>query len=154
MNTIVRWNPMRELADMSRLMDRTFENYWGTRASDWNVPALDVFEKDDKIFVKAELPGFTPEQVDIRVEGDVLHLKGQRTTETQQDEEGGRYHLQERSISNFTRSIQFPVAVDGNKAEAEFENGVLTLTLPKDEKVLPKRINITTPKLINTNGHN
>jgi len=83
-----------------------------------------------------------------------LHLKGQRTTENQQGEESGRYHLQERSVTNFTRSIQLPVAVDGNKAEAEFENGVLTLTLPKDEKVLPKRINITTPKLIYANNHN
>ncbi len=152
MSNITRWNPMRDLADMNRWMDRAFENYWGEKGTDWNLPALDVLDKDNQIIVKAELPGYTPEQVDVRIEGDVLHLKGQRTTESEKGEEGGQYHLRERSMSSFTRSVRLPIAVDSEKAVAEFENGVLTLKLPKNENALPKRINITSPKLIHANN--
>jgi HSP20 family protein len=141
---------MRDLVDTNRLIDRVFENFWNDGRTDWNLPALDVLDKDNQIIVKAELPGYTPEQIDVRVEGDVLHLKGQVATETERDEEG-QYHLRERSMRSFSRSIRLPNAVDSEKAQATFENGILTLTLPKNEQALPKRINIAPVKTIEAN---
>jgi HSP20 family protein len=100
-----------------------------------------VIENDKEMVVKAELPGFKPENVDIRLEGNVLSLRGQVEEETEDGE--GQYHVKERRMRSFTRTIQLPVEVDANKATAEFDNGVLNLTLPKNDAALPKKINVT-----------
>ena len=144
MSNLVRWNPVRDLVSMSEAMDRLFDDafisprYGGFR----NVqPSLDLVENDNNFVVKAELPGFNPDNVDIRVEGNVLTLRGEFQEDTNKDE--GEYHVRERRHSSFARSLTLPVAVSADKATAEFDNGVLTLTLPKDEAVLPKKITIT-----------
>lgn len=147
MSTLIRWNPFDELRDMDRLFDRVWRNSdFASLTNGWAAPAVDVFEKDNAIVVQAELPGFSPDQIDISIEGNVLHLKGEQKTEQAPDND--QYHLRERRFTSFRRSFTLPVSVDTNKAEAVFENGVLTLTLPKDEAALPKKINVTPKKEI------
>jgi HSP20 family protein len=143
MSNLVRWNPIRDVLSMSEAVDRLFDQayvYPGNGGFRAGGPALDLVESGDKFVVKAELPGFTPEQVDIQIEGNTLTLKGQLQDESKEE---GEYHVRERRQVNFTRTLALPVAVNADKAAASFENGVLTLTLPKHETVLPKRISIT-----------
>jgi len=142
MSNLTRWNPVRDLITMNDWFNRD----WPSPMSDtrWMLPALDMYETDDAMVVKAELPGFNADQVDVRIEGNTLHIKGDQTTEQNE----GQYHVRERQVLNFDRSLSLPVAVDSGKAKAEFENGVLTLTLPKTEEALPRRINVTPRKQI------
>lgn len=156
MSNLVRWNPVSDLLATSRVMDRMFDQMWNNFGGNggqfnMNVPAIDVRETDNAVIVHAELPGYKPEQIDVRVEGNVLHLRGEYNTD--QNREEGQYHLRERSSSSFQRSIVLPVGVDANKAQAEFENGVLMLTLPKQEEAMPKRINITPKQQQITQGN-
>lgn len=130
---------------MRDAMDRLIENSFALpRNGDGypSTPNLDMIEKDDQFIVKAELPGFNPENVDIRVEGNTLTLKGEYKEE--KDKQEGAYHVHERHQGNFVRTIALPAPVKVNAANAEFESGVLTLTLPKDKAALPKKIDIKT----------
>jgi HSP20 family protein len=104
--------------------------------------ALDVFEDADDVTVKASLPGISPQEVDIAITGDVLTIKGEKSEE--KEEKQGNWHLRERRYGAFQRSISLPAAVQADKADAVFENGVLTLTLPKVEEIKPKSIKIKT----------
>ena len=142
MSNLTRWNPNRDLRTMNQAMDNWFSDF-----NDWfsarslGTPSVDVFENDESLIVKAEMPGFKPEDVDIRVEGNLLTMRGQ--TQQHTDNQDGQYHLRERRQSSFTRSIALPSYVQVDKANAEFENGILTLTLPKVEEARPKRITVT-----------
>jgi len=134
---LVRWNPVEDLYTLNRMLDGLWNG--GTRfALDTSGPAMDLTETEDALVLTAELPGFSPEQIDIKIENGVLHLKG-----AQQDEAvKGQYYLRERSLLNFKRSLTLPLPVNADKAEAQFENGVLTLRMPKAEEALPRRIPI------------
>ena len=146
---IVRWEPFRELAATQERFNRLFHDLtrgWGeedggTRA--W-APAVDIFETDQNLVVKAELPGVDPKDVEIRVENNTLYLKGERKFEKETKEEN--YHRIERSYGAFTRAIALPNSVDADKAAADYKNGVLTLTLPKREEAKPKTIKIAVNK--------
>jgi len=145
MSTIVRWNPIRELLSANDPFDQFFNDAFVLRRNGGfraDGPSLDLVEKDDSFVVTAELPGFTPDNVDIRVEGNVLTLRGELKQENEQNPEGA-YHVKERRQSSFSRTIELPTLVNADKANAEFENGILTLTLPKEDAALPKRISIT-----------
>ena len=144
MSKLVRWNPFRDMVAMSEAVDRLFdENGFPVRNGGYRLasPALDVVENENNFVVKAEMPGFAPEQVDISIEGTTLTLRGNVKDEAEKDE--GQYHIRERRQNSFVRTLSLPVTVNTEKATAEFENGILTLTLPKKEEVLPKRIAIT-----------
>ena len=142
MASLIRWSPMRDILETRRMMDRVFDSLWyGDQPAAWeNLPLLDVVENEKSVTVKAELPGYTPDQIDVRIEGNVLHLKGEMRKEDEKKD--GQYHVHERSMNSFQRSISLPTEVDSNKTEATFENGVLTLTMPKNERAMPKRIEI------------
>ncbi len=142
MSNLVRWNPFRDMVAMNEAIDRLFDDTYLGRSGGFQGanPTVDLLEKDDHYIVKAELPGFDPSKVDIRVEGNLLTLKGEYNQEGEKQE--GEYHLRERRQGNFTRTFSLPTPVNADKATAEFENGVLTLNLPKDETAMPKRINI------------
>lgn len=101
---------------------------------------LDMYQTDDEIIVKASAPGLTADDLDISITGDTLTIRG----EFQADEvqEGARYHVRERRIESFARSIKLPTMVNVEQAKAEFENGILTLSLPKVEEVKPKTISV------------
>ena len=148
MANLVRWNPVREAADLFNEFDRVLEypllrQRWGMPlrtnevVGSWNL-ALDVAEKGDVFTVKASLPGISPDDLNVTLEDNVLTIQG----ETKEDEtiEENSYHIRERRYGSFSRSVRFPVPVEGDKVEAEYENGVLTLTIPKAEAVKPKRI--------------
>lgn len=144
---IVRWEPLRELVSLREAMDRLFEesvvgprwtSLWSSENGD--TLAMGVLENDEAFVVTAPVPGVKPEEVDITVTGNTLLIKGE--TKAEQKEEKGNYLHQEVRYGSFQRSMTLPLDVQGDKAEAVFENGVLTLTLPKAEAVKPKSIKI------------
>lgn len=148
MSSLIRWEPFRELLSMREAMDRLFEESFLRPRGRWLVPfdvealAVDMYETDDKIVVKASLPGVKPEEVDISVTGNTLTIKGETKAEEEVKEEN--YIRRERRYGAFSRSLSLPTQVEVEKAEAAFENGVLTLSLPKAEAVRPKAIKVKT----------
>jgi len=143
MSNLIRWEPAREMMSLRDAMDRLFDDAFTRPLSirdGWSVPAIDMFQTDDEIVVKAALPGIKAEEVQINVTGEVLTLKG----EVQQNQEMKEkaWHIREQRLGSFERSIALPTDVVADKAKADFENGILTITLPKAEKVKPKAIAI------------
>ena len=146
MSNIVRWEPFRELVSLREAMDRLFEESFvrpgGRRLAPagMETPAVDVYQTDDAVVVKSAIPGIKPEDIDISITGDTLTIRGETRVEEEVNEEN--YIRRERRYGSFCRSLALPLPVVTEKAEAEFENGVLTLTLPKAEEVKPKAIKI------------
>lgn len=143
---LIHWKPFREVSRLRSEMDRLWDDYFGPgrRAlkpmeEAW-LPAVDVSETGDKITVKAEIPGMEAKDIDISMVGDTLTIKGEKKAEHEEKEEN--YHLVERSYGSFSRAMKLPVAVDPEKVEATYKNGVLTVVLPKKEEVKPKAIEI------------
>ena len=108
------------------------------------APAVDIYETDHDVVLKAELPGVDPKEVECRVEDGTLYLKGERKFEKEVNEEN--YHRMERAYGSFLRTFPIPGSVDAEKATAEYKNGVLILTLPKKEEAKPKTIKIEAAK--------
>ena len=103
-------------------------------------PSVDIFENDNEVVVKAEMPGMEAKDIDVRLENNVLTLKGERTFEKETKEEN--YHRIEREYGTFTRSFALPGAVTGEKVTAEYKDGVLKVVLPKKEETKPKAIKV------------
>lgn len=143
MSNLIRWEPAREMMTLREAMDRLFDDAF-TRplslAGNWSVPAVDMYQTDNEVVVKAALPGIKADEVQINITGEVLTLKG----EVKQFEETKEkaYHIREQRWGAFERSIILPTDVVADKAKADFENGILTITLPKAEEVKPKTITI------------
>ena len=145
MSNLTRWEPAREIMTLREAMDRLFDDAFTRPFSmrdGWSMatPAIDMFQTENDVVVKASIPGIKAEEVQINVTGDVLTIKGQ----VKQDEErkDRAWHLREQRFGSFERSVALPTSVKSDKAEAEFENGILTITLPKADEVKPKTINI------------
>jgi len=102
------------------------------------APTIDIFEKDDKFVVKAEIPGMKEEDIHVSVEGDMLTIRGEKKTESEVKEED--YYRCERSYGSFFRSVDLPSTVDASKIEADYEDGVLEVTLSKKPEVKPKKV--------------
>jgi HSP20 family protein len=144
MNSLTRWEPVRELQTMRSLMDRFFDEpffsspaLWSQRADNFPVP-LDVIEEEGQYVVKASMPGITPEDVEITLTDNVLTIKGETKRENEKND--SNYHVRERHYGSFMRHLTLPVPVTADKVDATFENGVLTLRLPKSEAAKPKKI--------------
>ena len=147
---IVRWEPFRDLLSLQDRMNRLFDESYrstqrGTSDDEWALggswaPAVDIYEQGTDIVLKAELPGVDPKNVDIRLENNVLSLRGQRRLEGEVKRES--YHRVERSYGAFSRSFTLPTVVDQGSIKAEFKDGLLRLTLPKREEAKPKQIQI------------
>jgi HSP20 family protein len=125
-------------------VDRLFEDFFegvpaalpfGRRP----FPTLNIWEDDTKLHVEAELPGLKLDDLELYVDGTELTIKGQRQKSL---EEGATFHRRERGVGPFTRVIQLPVEVDAEKVQATLRDGILTLTLPKAQAVLPRRIEV------------
>jgi HSP20 family protein len=145
MSKIVRWQPASELMSLREAMDRLFEDSWvGARAwgfpSPWVEPALDVYETADHVAVKAAVPGVKPEDVEITVTGNVLSISGETKEETETKDKN--YLRRETRMGAFSRTIELPAGLQTDKADAKFENGILTVTFPKAEEVKPKTIKV------------
>jgi HSP20 family protein len=143
--SIIKYDPFRELRGLQDEMNRLFmSNYSrsseeGFASGAWN-PQVDIFENKDQIVLEAELPGMNPENVNISIENNVLTIHGERKFE--KNDENDNFHRVERSYGSFTRSFTLPPTVSSENANAEFENGVLRLTLAKREEAKPRRIEI------------
>ena len=145
---IVRWlDPFRDLSSIQERMNQIFEDALarsrgreeGLRSGMW-TPAVDIYENNDSVVVKAELPGVEKDQISVEVKDGILSLRGERKFEKEVKEES--YHRIERSYGNFLRSFSLPVSVDQDKVTARFKDGVLEVNLPKKEQAKPKQIQV------------
>ena len=141
---IDRWDPFRDVITLREAMDRMMEDGYAqrrqtneTRARRVRLP-IDAYVTAEDIVVVANMPGIKPEDVEIILEGDTLTIRGERPAPI----ENVNYVLQERTYGAFQRTLNINVPVDGDKAEAHFENGLLTLTIPKAEAARPKQIQV------------
>lgn len=145
MSTLVRWRPLRDMMNLREEFDRLFDEAmdmpqmrWES-AANWGL-ALDVAENEDAFIVKASIAGVVPDDIDVTISDNVLTVKGEiKADETVEDEQ---YHLRERRFGTFSRSITLPVPVNADAVEATYEQGVLTLNIPKAEELKPRRIQI------------
>jgi HSP20 family protein len=150
---IVRWEPFRDLVSiqdrMNRIFDEAFRGVGRTGTDEdyalgsW-APAVDIFEHEGNIVLKAELPGVDSKDVDVRVENNVLTLRGERRFDNEVKRDN--YHRIERAYGTFGRSFTLPNVVDVEKIKAEFKDGVLRMTLPKKDEAKPKQISISVAK--------
>lgn len=108
-----------------------------TRGESW-TPAVDILEKDGNLVLRAELPGVSEKEIDLKLEGNMLTLKGERKLEN--EENRNNYHRVERFYGSFSRSFTLPETVDCDKIKAEYKNGVLTVTIPQRPEVMPREI--------------
>lgn len=151
MSNLVPWEPLREMMSLRDAMNRLFEEsvlrpgVLGSEGGTGVGAPLDVYETGDEIVLKASVPGLRPEDIDVSITGDVLTIKGEYKTELESDQQRN-YLRQERRFGSFCRQLTLPSAIDANKVNATFENGVLTLEMPKREEVKPKSVKITPKK--------
>jgi len=141
-----RWNPTRDLLaltdEINRLVDNVFKD--GARETSlfkgaWS-PAVDISEDDDNFYLQVELAGMKRDDVKIRYEEGLLTITGEKKSE--KEEKNVNYHRVERSFGKFERSFRVPTRIVSEKIDANFNNGVLTITLPKAEEVKPKEIEV------------
>jgi HSP20 family protein len=138
------WDPITDLVTMQQAIDRMFDDAVDRRGTGWRrgerVAALpvDVYSTPDELVLLASVPGLDPEDVEITIEGETLTIRG----ELKRPLDNVEYHVQERRYGPFGRTLTLNVPVEAEKAEAVFNNGVLTLTIPKAEQVRPKVIKV------------
>jgi len=147
MSNLTRWEPVREMMTLREAMDRLFDDAFtrplSVRDGGWSTPAIDMYQTDNDVVVKAALPGFKADDVQINVTGDVLTIRGETQHEDDEDEQKDKaWHIREHRWGSFERSISLPTDVVSEKAQADFDNGILTITLPKAEEVKPKTITV------------
>ncbi len=147
-NTLVRWEPTRDLLSFQDAVDRLFD--WSL--DDWffrpltprwareEMLAVDIYETDDHLVVKAAIPGAKAEDIDVSITGDTLTIKAE--TKEEQEIKRENYLRRERRFGSFRRSIVLPEGLETDNVEADYTNGVLTLKFPKSEEVKPKTIEV------------
>ncbi|MBK7319359.1 Hsp20/alpha crystallin family protein [Candidatus Villigracilis affinis] len=144
MSNLIRWEPAREMMTLREAMDRLFDDAFtrplSMAGNGWAVPAVDMYQTDNEVVVKAALPGMKAEDVQLNVTGEVLTIKGEIKQKEEVKEKA--YHLREQRWGMFERSVILPTEVVADKAKADFENGILTITIPKAEEAKPKTISI------------
>ena len=144
--SIVRWEPFRDFMSLREAMDRLFEeSFVGPRRREWLAPAegtlaLDMYETGDSVVVKSAVPGVRPDDIDITISGDTLSISGE--TKVEEEVKEGNYIRRERRYASFLRSVALPEGVEADKADATFEDGILTLSIPKAPETRPRVIKI------------
>jgi len=150
MNTLVRWNPFKEMDDLQRRLASVFDLASLRRSAltndeenitvpEW-APAVDILEDEKEYLIKVELPEVAKEDVKVTVEGGTLTLSGERKAE--KEEKGRKYHRVERFYGRFERSFSLPEDAEAGKVNAEYKDGVLRVHLAKSEKSRPKQIEV------------
>jgi HSP20 family protein len=146
---IIKWDPFRDMVTLRERMNRLFEDMAASRGeekdfatSSW-APAVDIYETENEVVLTAEIPGVDEKDIEIKVEDSTLTLKGERKFEKETKEEN--YHRIERAYGSFFRSFTLPAYVDQDKIEAEHENGVLKIRMPKKAELKPKKVKILKP---------
>jgi HSP20 family protein len=144
--TLTRYNPFRDMEDFSRnwsLLPDVFSRFFDEPVTvrPWS-PSVDIEEKDNEIVLKADIPGVNEKDLEVRLENGTLTLKGERKFEKEDKQKG--YHRIERGYGSFVRSFALPAAVDSDKVQAHYHDGVLTVTLPKTEASKARKVKIST----------
>jgi HSP20 family protein len=145
---LARWTPMGNLQSFRNEMDRMFNQFfqggtgeeagWGVHT--WTLP-VDIYETDEALILKAELPGVSKDDISIEIQQNTLLLRGQRRPEAEVRED--QYHRAERTYGAFQRSFMLPTTIDEEQVQASYKDGVLELRLPKAQAARPKRIGIS-----------
>ena len=144
MTNFTRWDPFADLRQtMDELFEQGFSRPWRfLRDGEYQAGfPIDIWETPDSVEVRAALPGFRPEQVDITVVNDALTIKAEQHEEPEAQQR--RYYSREITLGSLNRTLSLPASVESDKSEARFENGMLQLRLPKAESVRPKQIKIS-----------
>ncbi len=141
---MARWDPFRELASIQSELDRLFGRTYGSEGEDvpdirW-VPPVDVYESPERFVITMELPGVSPDEVDISIENSVLTVRGERSFYQQMAERD--FHRIERRFGSFGRTVSLPSTADAERIEASFDAGVLQIEVPKREEAKPRKITV------------
>lgn len=142
-----RSHPANELRRMQDTMDRLWRGFGGASSASsdgtdletWAIP-LDVLTKGDDIIVRASMPGVTPTEIQVSIEDNVLTIRGESTQ--QEEDADANYLMRERRVGSFHRGLRLPETVDTDKAETRYDNGVLTVTIPKAESKKARRLEV------------
>ena len=145
---VVRWDPTRELDSLQGEMNRLFSSFFdapaktkgGNGATRRWIPSMDLVETQDQFVLKADLPGMSEGDVNVELENNVLTISGERKTEQEEQQEG--YYRLERATGAFARSLSLPEGIDADAVAADFDNGVLTVRIPKPAQVKPRKVKI------------
>lgn len=142
--SLIRWDPFDDLASLRESMDKLFEDLItraprGQAMTAWQ-PAVEVFETESDVVVRAELPGVDPKQVDITATDDAITIKGEARAE--QEDKGRNYVRRELRYGSFVRTLALPDGVRGDQAKASFKNGILEIRVPKSERAKPKSVKV------------
>jgi len=145
MTVLTRWDPFREFSTLQDRMNRLFRDNFGegreeTLTTTGFAPAVDVYEDEHNVTLKIEVPGIDEKDIDVRVENNVLTVHGERKFEKEEKEEN--YRRIERQYGSFARSFTLPNTVDSEKVKADYEKGVLKITLAKKAEAKPKQIKV------------
>ena len=148
--TISRFDPFRGESSLQQHLNRLVREAFDRSSEEGNLtawaPSVDIYETEHELVVKGDLPDIKPEELDIRVENNILTIRGERKFEKKVDE--GNYLRVERSYGTFSRSFALANTVNTEAIKADYRNGVLTLSIPKREEAKPKQIKVnveTTP---------
>ena len=145
MRTIARWEPFRGVTTLQDQVNRLFNDVFERKGEESSLsawaPAVDIYETEHELVVKADLPDVDPKDLDIRVENNILTIRGERKFEKKVSEEN--YLRVERSYGSFARSFTLANTVNADAIKADYQNGVLTLTVPKREEAKPKQIKVS-----------
>lgn len=145
MTLITRWDPFREMSTLQERMNRLFNDQLGAMTHDEAltgnfVPPVDVYEDENSIQVRLEVPGIEEKDIDIRLENNVLTVRGERKFEKEEKEEN--FHRIERRYGSFTRSFTLPSTVNSEDVQADYEKGVLKIRIAKRAEAKPKQIKV------------
>ena len=145
MTLVTRWDPFREVATLQDRMNRLFNDQFGAMTRDESlsgafVPPVDVYEDENSIQVRLEVPGVDEKDIDVQMENNLLTVRGERRFNTEEKEES--LHRIERRYGSFTRSFTLPNTVSSEGVKADYEKGVLTIQLPKRAEAKPKQIKV------------
>ena len=146
MSAITLWRPNRRMLSLHRPLDRFFDDWFERPSRLWLVPSwdealpLDAYRENGNLIVKAEIPGVSPEDLDLTVKDGILTISGETRAEEKVEEEN--YIRRERTYGSFSRSLALPAEAEGDKAEAVFEDGVLTVSIPVADEPQPETIKI------------
>jgi len=147
---IIRWDPFRDLVTLRERMNRLFEDAFTSRSEEKDMlattwtPSVDIYETENELVLTADIPGINEKDIEVKIEDNTLSIKGERKMEKETKEEN--YYRIERSYGNFYRSFTLPHNIDQDKINAEHENGILKITMPKKPELKPKNVKILKPK--------
>ncbi len=147
---IIRWDPFRDLMTLRERMNRLFEDVFTSArgeekdliSSSW-TPAVDIYEDENQLVLTAEVPGIEEKDIEIKLEDNTLSIRGERKMEKETNEEN--YYRIEMAYGSFYRSFSLPNYIDQDKIQAEHENGILKITMPKRPELKPRKVKILKP---------